>query len=311
MAKKQKKSYLGAIIILTILVIGLGLYGFSTMPQFSPVGINQISNSTGEVTLALSPANLTAAVNSESALSLKANTGNVKLMVLTVEITYDPAKVDTPTIAQGAFLGNTLASPKVENGKITFTYAATPESGGAAGSGEVAVIKFKPKANGTSAFTITANSLATAAKDGERIAGNSLKSAVDAVVTVGSSQESSTSNNSNTTAATPTPAGNSATPAPAKNDIAVVSDTPTPKPTVRPKAPTPTTAPTTNYTNSQTTTAQDMTDSNTTDSWDDQYANTDELEAEFTDTTAPASPNIFQKIGIGWSIIFQSILNIF
>jgi hypothetical protein len=308
MAKKQKKSYIPTIIILTILVIGLGLYGFSTMPQFSPVGINQISNATGEVTLALSPANLTAVANTESILSLKASTGSVKLMVLAVEIAYDPAKVDTPTITQGAFLGNTLASPKVENGKITFTYAATPESGGAAGSGEVAVIKFKPKENGTSAFTITANSLATAAKDGERIAGNSLKSAVDAVVTVGSTQQS---NNSNITSATPTPAGNTATSAPAKNDIAVVSETPTPKPTVRPKAPTPTTAPTTNYTNTQETTAQDMTDSDTTGSWDDEYTNPGETEAEFTDTTTPTSPNIFQKIGIGWSIIFQSILNIF
>ncbi len=219
---RKKPLYLPTIIIIATLVVGFGLFGFSVIPKSTQITINEIINSTGAITLALTPATLNATLNADSTLSLTANTNSVKLMVLAVELTYDPTVIGTPTITQGSFLGNTLSSPKVESGKIAFTYAATPDSGGATGTGEIATIKFKPVATGVSAFTFTPNSIATAVKDGERILNNSLRSAQDATITVG-----------------------------------------------------------------------------------------DEPITTATNTTMPSTPNIFQKVAIGWSIIFQSISQLF
>ncbi len=219
---RKKPPYLPIILIITILIIGFGLFGFSVIPKSTPITINEIRNSTGEITLALTPATINTTLNADSSLSLTVNTNSVKLMVLAVELTYDPTVISTPTIIQGSFLGNILSSPKVENGKITFTYAATPDSGGATGTGEVAIIKFKPIATGVSTITFTPNSIATAVKDGERLPNNSLRSAQDATITVG-----------------------------------------------------------------------------------------DEPITTATNTTMPSTPNIFQKIFLGWEIIFQSIFKIF
>ncbi len=305
---KAKQSKLPVIILLTLLIVGLGLYGYSLTPKSAPIAINQISNSTGEVSLALSPSSVTGSLNAESTLTLSATTDSVKLMVLTVELSYDPSKISTPTITQGSFLGNTLASPKVENGKITFTYAATPESGGSTGTGEVAIIKFKPTANGSSALTFKEGTLATAVKGTERIPGNSIKSAVDAVVTVGSTKSS----DATTPTPTPTP---TPTQAPAKNDVAAI--TVTPKPTTKPKAVTPTQIPVSQPKSSEQIVAEPTNDdvAQTSDSFvedeDEMVVNDDNPVGTVTDTTVPRPPGFFKKISLGWSIIFRSFLNLF
>lgn len=306
---KAKKSKLPIIILLTLLIVGLGLYGYSVVPKSTPIAINQISNSTGDVSLSLSPSTISGTLNTESSLTLSATTGSVKLMVLTIELSYDPAKISTPTVVQGSFLGNTLASPKVENGKITFTYAATPESGGSSGTGEVAIIKFKPTATGSSALTFTTGSIATAVKGTERIAGNSIKSAVDATITVSSAKTSDSSSATNPPTPTPTPSA-------AKNDVAAVMTTPIPtvKPTVKPKslavAPT-TTQPTSDQSVTPVQNSNYSTSSDTMNTEEDLLVSEEDPIGTVTDTTTPKPPSFFKKLALGWGIIFQSILNLF
>lgn len=300
---KKNPSYLPAIIILTILVVGVGLYGSSLIDSARPLTINQISNSTGEVTLALSPSTVSPKVGEEVELTLSAKTGSLKLMVLTGELTYDASKISTPTITQGNFLGNSLENAKVENGKITFTYAATPDSGGAFGSGAIATIKFKPTSAGSSSISFGAGSTATAVKDGERIPGNSLLSASDTVISAGETAQNNNqvvNNNQQVDTSALQPSTTPQAKAPIK------TSTPKPLPTIAPKTP----SQATNTTpQSQTATPQ----------FDSQYTQVSDEQNDYVDISSEddAIPqdlempkiNIFQKIVMGWKIIFQSIFN--
>jgi hypothetical protein len=294
----SSKYLLPIILVASLFALSLGLYAFNAFPTPMSIGINQITNATGEVSLTLSPANVSAAKDTESTITLTANTGSAKLVVLAIELTYDPAKVSTPTVTPGSFLGNTLMSPKVENGKITFTLAATPESGGASGNaGQIATIKLKPIAGGSSALSFTENTIATAiGSNGERIPNNSLKSATDAVITVGGGSSSNTGNN-NVSNPTPTPT----TAPPAQNNSPVV--TPTPKSTTKPKT---TTAPISPTTPSNET-YQDPDNVEFSEFTEEESGYLDESEpvGTVTDTTVPKSPSLLKKAALGWGIIFK------
>lgn len=274
------------IITIGVVIIALGLYGYTLLPQVKPVGINQVNNASGEVSLSLTPSSINSTIGNESTLTLAASAPSVKLVVLTVELSYDPAKIGMPMISVGDWLPNTLASPKIENGKITFTVAATPESGGVTGTGTVVTIKFKPTATGTTIFAFSANSSATAINaSGERIPTNTLKTASDATVVIGSTTQSTT---------TPSPSP-SVTPAPTKNTISVISTTP--KPTVKPKVTaTPSVTPTVSPRND----SSDLSDETSID-----QPNLD------TTTSITPQPPFFQRVFLGWKIIFQYILKLF
>jgi hypothetical protein len=248
---KKKSPNMPIIVIIGIIFIftSVGLLSYKTIPKIQNIGINQISNESGDVVLSLIPSNLTAQLNSELVISLTAKTGDAKLVVLAAELTYDPTKITAKTVDRGSFLSNTIVSPKIDNGKITFTYSASPETGGAQGSGEIAKIKFNPIEPGNSTISITKKTVATSTKDGQRIPTNSLKSSTDSIVLVEQKIDQT-------------------------SKITPSSDTPIP--------------PVNNSDNDLTNNPPD----------------------DIVDTTNTSNPNIFQKVAIGWTIIFKYISNL-
>lgn len=280
------KRIASLIFIIGIFAITVGLYGFNLLPTPSNIGINQVTiNTSGEVDLAFSPTTITSQIGTESTISLTANTGNVKLVVLTVEMTYDSSKISTPTIVQGDFLTNTLSSPKVENGKITFTFAASPDSGGLVGTGTIAKIKFKPIASGSSVISFSPSTSATALDlAGERIPQNTLRSATNISI-IGTPAPTSAPTTTPTSAPTITPNSNS---------VLVVTNTP--RPTARPKAAAPVT-----------TTKPSATPSTTTSADDYLIPITEEPTETSADPTTIKPPSFWRKVMLGWKIIFQYV----
>lgn len=188
-----------ALLFVLIVILGLGYYGFRLLFYPQSIDINQVTGGTGTVTLALTPATSTLAANTTTDLTLTINAGNKHVSGAQVEITFDPAKCVTPTVTQGSFLtGSPLVPATVANGKIKFTFAAPPASGGVTGSGTLATITTGPK-SGSCTLSFTSNTLVTTT---ENLTGNSLASASDARLSVpGAPSPSSTP----TPSLTPTP----------------------------------------------------------------------------------------------------------
>jgi len=123
---------------------------------------NASINPSGTVTFTIPtpPAPLT--INTSYPLPVTIDTGSSKVTGASVELLYDPAKIQINSVTQGDFLTNVLANPKIENGKITFTFAAPPESGGKQDSGTLATIELKPLVIGKAHIFFSNNSLAAA-----------------------------------------------------------------------------------------------------------------------------------------------------
>ena len=139
----------------------LGVIIWYSYPRPVPVGINLVGSDTGTVTLALTPSSISLTPNIEATLTLSINAGTSHATAAQIELTYDAAKIGTPTITQGDFFTSSISSTTVENGKINFTYVAPTDSGGITGSGTLATIKIKPPIVGTSSLPFTENTLVT------------------------------------------------------------------------------------------------------------------------------------------------------
>lgn len=304
MAKKKTPNFYSAkyllpiVVVIGIIAVSLGLYGYGLLPRFARIGINQVSNASGETVLTFSPSSVSAKVGSESTLTLNANAGTLRLGVVRVELTYDQSKLGTPTVDLGTFLANPLSSPKIDNGKISFSVAAAPDSGGVTGSGVIATIKFKPTSTGSSNLIFTTRTAAySLTADKVAIDADTLKSASDVTINVGSE---SNSNNTNNATPTPTP-----TPTPAsQNTVSVI--TTTPKPTVKPRLSTPTPTPLNPQLNQTSTSVQPPTNYNPSDQSPDMGPDREQL----SNTTA-SSPSFFKKVMLGWGIILQYLLSLF
>lgn len=295
MAKKKRPlhpiNYLPIILaIFAISTITLGLLGYKLLPKkLALPRINEITNPTGETTLSFTPNPVNATIGKETTLTLTANAGNSKLTIVTIELTYDPAKITNLIVTLGDFLTNEMSPVKIENGKITFIVAAPPSSGGVTGSGVIATLKFKPTAVGSSTLSFTNKTLsASLALDGSYIDGNTLRSARDVVITAVDVVTPSQSPIS-----TPT-----STPIP--NPILIV--TTTPKPTITPKPRTTnshTPAPTIEAVNNLTSTSNLLPITE-----EPKNSSTDQL-------LTPNEPNFWQKVILGWKIIIQYLFSLF
>lgn len=185
---------LSTLIVTSFVIASTGLYSYNNFRSPTVLGASQVINPTGEVTLSLSDVSPDFKIGTESVFTLTADTGSSKLVVLEIELSYDPTKVSTPVVTHGDFLENTLSSPKVENGKITFSFAAPPSAGGIKGIGTVATIALQPTSIGTSSLSFTGKNIATAiGSDGKRIPTNTLKSTEDATIVVADTMQVQTS----------------------------------------------------------------------------------------------------------------------
>lgn len=184
---RRKNSYAPFLVIFAICLISLVIWRSSiTSPQ--PIDINQIANtSSGNVDLSLSPSSISLTQNTEESINLTINSGEAKVTAAQIVLTYDPAILGTPTITQGTFLTNVLSSPKIESGKITFTYATSPDSLGQGGSGLLATIKLKPIAVGSTTISFAEGTMATATSHPDNV----VKSVSDTQIVVTSPEQGS------------------------------------------------------------------------------------------------------------------------
>lgn len=244
-AKKSTKRNHNQTLIATIVVVGiLVICAFAWQSLFGNkqgAQVAQVTGGTGTITLSLTPATAAVAANTPTNLNLVVNTGTSKISAIQAELTYSDSCL-TPSVTQGSFLENTLASAKVASGKITFAYAATPDSGGVQGTGTIATIQTGPK-TGNCVIAFTANTIAGAIG----VETNALGSANDATINLQGGAASGTPTPTPTSTPTPTPAATS-TPTPTPTPYNPPATTPTPSP-VRPaiNQTTPTTSPTQSY----------------------------------------------------------------
>lgn len=172
--------------LMSLVIVGGGMWyiiKITNAPIPQSISINEVSlvgEASGTATLTLSPGAISTAPNTESTLTLSINTGVSRVTGAQVEIIYEPSKIGTPVVTLGSFLPNVFVSPKIENGKIIFTLAAPPSSGGIIGSGTLATIKIKPTVVGTSSLSF-GESNAVFAVGGQT---NVLKLASDATITI-------------------------------------------------------------------------------------------------------------------------------
>lgn len=288
-SKSTKTTHLLIWLTIGVFVLGgVGYFASRIIPLTTPLGINEITNASGTVDLALTPATLTTLNNADSTLILSVNTNGSRLASLNVTLKYDPTYISTPTVQLDSFLSNVLTPVSVNNGTIQFVLGASPESGGATGTGNIATVAFRTIKNGTTTFTIDSTTSAWGMDaSGTPIFDNLLRSIQSATLTINTPTSNETSV-SPSPSPSPSPITQSPTPSPTQTTISVVTTTPrpttrsTPRPTVT-SAPTPdstlTTAPT-------------------------EYIPIPPEATPLPDSTE-STPTFFQKIFLGWKIIFQ------
>ncbi len=171
MAKSSKKtsfSFTKIIVLFTVAAMGFFIYKvLAPVPQ--KIGINEVTTS-GHITLTLSdnvPSNLPTYTpkftpGKTKQLRLYIDTSTVKSSGVTVEITYPPSILSIESVTNGGFFSQVLGTPTFTNGKIAFTYGATPDSGGVNGSGTVATITVKALKEGPATLGFGAPTVATA-----------------------------------------------------------------------------------------------------------------------------------------------------
>ena len=136
------------------------------------------TGSSGTVLIAIN--NLAGAikVNIPTTLTLTINAGSSKVAAASVEFIYDASKLQVTAVNTGDFFSNVIASPKIENGKVSFAYGAAPDSGGTTGTGTIATVTFKSLLPGSANIAFTSNTKVSALET----AGNVLKSATGIVI---------------------------------------------------------------------------------------------------------------------------------
>src|SRR3989344_2150429 len=216
--------------ILLLAVIGLGVWYYSstkgTLPQ-----IAQVSHQAGSVNLKLEPATVTVAVNTETTINMTINTTTAKVSAAAVELAYNPAKLQVTSVTAGDFLTIVLVQSTIANGKINFTLAAPPDSGGKQGSGTLATIKVKPLTTGSSTLTFTGNTQVAVIGSNT----NELKSAADATISTPGASPSPSPTPSLSPSPSPSPSL-SPSPSPSPAPSASPNPTPSPSPSASPAA---------------------------------------------------------------------------
>ncbi len=163
-------------------IIGIG---YSSYQPTSPIHINEVRYETGSVDLSFSPTTLELDPNTTQDLTLTINANNSLVNAVVVELEYDPATLTVNSITQGDFLSNTLSSGTIADGKLRFTYAAPPDSGGIDGFGTLAIISIT-SSNVDSILSFNTQTQAVVAESNS----NALHTATDSFITITSVNDS-------------------------------------------------------------------------------------------------------------------------
>lgn len=182
-------------------IITLGVAAWYSIPRIHPLSINQIINNSGLVELRLDPDARTITPGTEQVINLQASTEASKLTGVQIELTYDSV-CGTPTVSQGSFFPNVIVAPKVENGKINFTFGAPLDSGGVTGFAlNFASITIKPTTIGDCHLTFTDNNLVTIIGSEE----NAVHTLTSSTITVAAAQASAAASANPSAAASAAP----------------------------------------------------------------------------------------------------------
>ncbi len=185
------------VMAMVAVVASAGITWFTSRPATTP-RVAVVTGGSGTVVLSLSgPASVNAGDGAD--LAVTADAGGSHVSAIQSELTYSDA-CGVPSVTQGTFLPNTLAGASVTGGKITFTYAAPPSSGGVTGSGTLATIHVAPTGNCTLSFTSGTQAAVTESN------ANALKSASDATVTIASASTPASASPSESPSAPPSEA---------------------------------------------------------------------------------------------------------
>lgn len=188
MRKKARRlkpnSRLPFLIVGMLTLLGVATYvWFRLRPQPQPSDVMQVTIPGGKVNLSFSPSSLTLEPGAEKTASLQIDTADQKVTAVQVELAYDATKLEVPVVTRSNLLTKSLQDPKIENGKITFTFAVDPAVGSIAGSGTLATLrlKLKPGASGASTLRFTENTKVAALGWNKNV----LQSALDLAINQG------------------------------------------------------------------------------------------------------------------------------
>lgn len=180
MVRKSPSVVIASYTGLAILALGAAAYLPRLIRQNAePVRIAEVTT-TGKVSLALTPATASLAPNATLDLTLSINAGQALATGTTTVITYDPTFLTAQSVTRGDFFGNELEAATISNGRISFTYVVPPSSGGKAGTGSVATLRFKALKSGSTTVNFGNETIATVIGDDA----NSLKSVAGATLAI-------------------------------------------------------------------------------------------------------------------------------
>lgn len=159
--KNKKTSYFRPILVIFAIVAVSSIAFVTYKNQVTPIGINEVTTS-GTVSLSLTPTTSSVLANTDTTISLVANSGTDKLSLISFELTYDPSKLTVSAPVMGTWLTKQLSPITVANGKITGEIGAQPDStsnGGAelsrTGTGTILTFKVKGSTAGTYPITFS------------------------------------------------------------------------------------------------------------------------------------------------------------
>jgi hypothetical protein len=192
---KKSKRFNFATPLIILGLITLGVMAWYSKPSPTPLQINVVGESDGNIELSLTPATKTVTPNTKVDLTLTANvTGTAKLDGIDAELTYSGV-CGTPVVTQGTFLANSLSAAKVESGSIKFSYSKPTNVAEIIGSGPVATISLTPTLVGECTFAFTENTLVASI---DKVT-NDLKSATGSTITIAAAEASATASASPST----------------------------------------------------------------------------------------------------------------
>lgn len=133
------------IALISIFIVALAYFTISSIPKQAPapIGINEVGVASAATVSLSFPATITSELGAETSADIMIDSGGSELTAVQVELSYDPSGLSPIRVVQGDFLTNKLGQPKIQNGKITFTYTVALGEKGKSGSGKLATIIFK------------------------------------------------------------------------------------------------------------------------------------------------------------------------
>lgn len=176
--RKRKSSHQTRTVIIVVLsLFAVAYFAISRLPQATPLSINEVAVAPATVILSL-PATVSA--SSDTAVPITISTGGAQVSAAQIELTYDPAAISVSSVTMGNTLTVELAKPKISQGKITFTYATQPDSGGYDGEGTLATLTLRALST-SSTLSFTQDSMVAAVG----FSSNMLKSVDNATIQIG------------------------------------------------------------------------------------------------------------------------------